>query len=187
MATMTIQAIPTEYHGVKFRSRLEARWAVFFDSLGVPWQYEPEAFTWPAGLPMDSWRNDLTLGGNYCPDFWLPSISTWFEVKGTCREDEHRIHAEFAYVSGQRHITAIGDVSIEVQVGGGESSMWLNGGCDYDYAWCVCSGCGKPGIEYSGREERICGHPDGPHKNYTTNDPRIITAYSAARSARFWK
>jgi hypothetical protein len=29
------------YRGVRFRSRLEARWAAFLDSLGWHWQYEP--------------------------------------------------------------------------------------------------------------------------------------------------
>ena len=39
-----IKAIETEYNGYKFRSRLEARWAVFFDALGVFYEYEPEGF-----------------------------------------------------------------------------------------------------------------------------------------------
>ena len=30
----TIKAIPTTYAGVRFRSRLEARWAAFFDLCG---------------------------------------------------------------------------------------------------------------------------------------------------------
>ncbi len=38
---MTIAAIPTLYHGIQFRSRLEAKWAAFFDGLGWPWAYEP--------------------------------------------------------------------------------------------------------------------------------------------------
>lgn len=36
-----MQAIPTKYAGVQFRSRLEARWAAFFDLLGWKWEYEP--------------------------------------------------------------------------------------------------------------------------------------------------
>ena len=36
-----IAAIPTRYAGVQFRSRLEARWAAFFDLLDWPWEYEP--------------------------------------------------------------------------------------------------------------------------------------------------
>lgn len=37
-----LTAIETEYGGYKFRSRLEARWAVFFDMLGIKWEYEEE-------------------------------------------------------------------------------------------------------------------------------------------------
>lgn len=36
-----MRAIPTTYAGVNFRSRLEARWAAFFDLLGWSWEYEP--------------------------------------------------------------------------------------------------------------------------------------------------
>ena len=36
-----IKAVQTEYNGYKFRSRLEARWAVFFDTLGIEYEYEP--------------------------------------------------------------------------------------------------------------------------------------------------
>ncbi|WP_329362975.1 hypothetical protein [Streptomyces sp. NBC_01483] len=51
-----IRAIATRYGGCRFRSRFEARWAVFFDHLGVVWQYEPEVF-------------DLGSGHWYLPDF----------------------------------------------------------------------------------------------------------------------
>ncbi len=40
----TIKAHPTRYHGVLFRSRLEARWAAFFDIVGWKWEYEPLDF-----------------------------------------------------------------------------------------------------------------------------------------------
>lgn len=66
---MTIKAIETRYGGYRFRSRLEARWAVFFDELGVPWDYEPQGF-------------DLGRAGLYLPDFWLENHGCWFEVKG---------------------------------------------------------------------------------------------------------
>lgn len=36
-----IKAHRTTYHGVTFRSRLEARWAAFFDLVGWEWEYEP--------------------------------------------------------------------------------------------------------------------------------------------------
>jgi hypothetical protein len=65
---MTIKAIETEYKGYLFRSRLEARWGVFFDSLGIKWQYETE------GYEIDTYR--------YLPDFFLPDLGAFVEVKG---------------------------------------------------------------------------------------------------------
>ena len=46
---MDIKPIETYYNGYRFRSRLEARWAVFFDALGVKYEYEPEGFKLPSG------------------------------------------------------------------------------------------------------------------------------------------
>lgn len=40
----SVHAIPTKYHGVQFRSRLEATWAAFFDNCGWRWEYEPMDF-----------------------------------------------------------------------------------------------------------------------------------------------
>lgn len=54
MSQPPIKAIPTDYRGTHFRSRLEAKWAAFFDLVGWPWQYEP-----------------IDLNG-YIPDFVLP-------------------------------------------------------------------------------------------------------------------
>lgn len=64
----TIKAIETHYAGHRFRSRLEARWAVFFDHLEIEWQYEPEGF-------------ELSTGVRYLPDFYLPKADLWVEVK----------------------------------------------------------------------------------------------------------
>ena len=54
-----IKAIETIYNGYKFRSRLEARWAVFFEEAGIEYQYEPEGYV-------------LDNGECYLPDFYIP-------------------------------------------------------------------------------------------------------------------
>ena len=36
----TIKPIETVYNGYRFRSRLEARWAVFFDALGITYKID---------------------------------------------------------------------------------------------------------------------------------------------------
>jgi hypothetical protein len=48
-----IANIPTTYNGVQFRSRLEAKWAAFFDLLGWRWHYEP--------LDLDGWIPDFLI------------------------------------------------------------------------------------------------------------------------------
>jgi hypothetical protein len=50
-------AIPTTYRGARFRSRLEARWAAMFDSLGWGWAYEPVDL--PGYLPDFRVRGEL--------------------------------------------------------------------------------------------------------------------------------
>ena len=85
-----IKPIETYYNGYRFRSRLEARWAVFFDALGVKYEYEPEGF-------------DLGDGLYYLPDFKVKCWGTrgdieeepfdlWIEVKGNMtNEDAEKI------------------------------------------------------------------------------------------------
>lgn len=69
---MSRRAIPTRYKGYHFRSRLEARWAVFFDELDIPWKYEIEGYM----------VGDEGEEVAYLPDFYLPATDTWVEVKG---------------------------------------------------------------------------------------------------------
>lgn len=69
-----IKPIETRYKGYRFRSRLEARWAVFFDTLGIEWQYEPEGYE-KEGIEGNVLR--------YLPDFFFPKSNTYAEVKGS--------------------------------------------------------------------------------------------------------
>jgi hypothetical protein len=39
-----IKSIETVYRGIEYRSRIEARWAVAFDTLDVEYHYEPESY-----------------------------------------------------------------------------------------------------------------------------------------------
>lgn len=53
------RGIPTSYNGIKFRSQLESRWAIYLDALGIQWAYEPMVLG--EGVP----------GGGWIPDFGL--------------------------------------------------------------------------------------------------------------------
>lgn len=63
-----INAIETFYKGYRFRSRLEARWAVFFDAGHIEYEYEPEGYVLPDGT-------------YYLPDFYLPKFDAFIEAK----------------------------------------------------------------------------------------------------------
>jgi hypothetical protein len=71
-----IKAIETRYKGYHFRSRLEARWAVFFDKLRWQWRYEHEGYR-------IGYAEEDTVG--WLPDFEVITPSgqhLYVEVKG---------------------------------------------------------------------------------------------------------
>lgn len=74
---MTIKAIETRYAGCRFRSRLEARWAVFFDTAGLEWQYEPEGFDLPSGWYLPDFR----VKGMTASSSTGELMATWVEIK----------------------------------------------------------------------------------------------------------
>ncbi len=90
-----IAAIETHYKGYRFRSRLEARWAVFFDAMGIQWEYEPE------GFKID--------GVYYLPDFYLPQVSMYAEVKpaGLSEDEIEKVNA-LAYNTNKPVLMLIG-------------------------------------------------------------------------------
>lgn len=88
MSEATVRVKQTSYKGYLFRSRLEARWAYFFDLMGIEYEYEKETY-------------DLPSGG-YLPDFWLPGVNLWAEVKpdGGFKGKPFHLAKELADVTG---------------------------------------------------------------------------------------
>lgn len=174
--------IQTVYRGVKFRSRLEARWAVFYDSLGVRWQYEKEGFK-------------FDRSGLYLPDFWLPDFYYWIEIKGQEPIESERDKASALAVETDHPVFLFyGEIPADPTdyLNDNAWKFFHDGSGDTQYTWCQCPYCGKLGIEYNGRSDRLsCHHidscPRSPHgdKGYSVDTPRLLAAYTAARSARF--
>lgn len=156
---MSIKAIETVYKGYRFRSRLEARWAVFFDHLGLRWEYEPEGF-------------ELGGGVRYLPDFKLLNITrtgryVFVEVKP---EGDPGVKArEFAEKSGHWLILLDGPPSLRTY------SLMVDSFCkDLQLAFTekgLLGRYGEPGmarLDLSGRSHS-----------------KVEDAVDAARSARF--
>lgn len=62
------KTVLTTFEGVTYRSLTEARWAVFFDALGLTFSYEPEQIR-------------LSSKEIYIPDFFIVDFRAYFEVK----------------------------------------------------------------------------------------------------------
>jgi hypothetical protein len=135
---MSIKAIPTFYRGTEFRSRLEARVAHAFDTYGIKWEYEPEAFN------ID--------GVNYLPDFWLTSAHVWIEVKATYKQSSTDTKAQalakaddikvfyFIPMDGMFDENRSSILQARGAVGALSSAVWLNcPGCKVMRPWNI--GC----------------------------------------------
>lgn len=167
------QAIETEYRGVRFRSRLEARWAVFLDALGIRWIHEPEAY-------------QLSCGG-YLPDFWLPDFEQgWFvEVKPSRSREAFNKALTFAVETGLPIWLAgdLPDFRVTYTAGGGENA---------DAAW-ESRGTVIPMFDAAEAENRFYWEPGfedaqgyfDPDEIYPGDT--YMAAVATVRSHRFWE
>lgn len=91
-----IRPIETRVYGCRFRSRTEARFAVFFTGAGMQWEYEPE------GMELEA--------GRYLPDFRVTAngVSVWVEVKPPVDDHDDPRWVELAARSGMMLFTVRG-------------------------------------------------------------------------------
>lgn len=120
-----MRGIQTRYGGCIFRSRLEARWAAFFDLLDWPWEYEP--------LDLAGYIPDFVLTFPHAPV--LVEVKDEFDTDGLARAAARKIDA-----SGWQHDALIVGASWKVRgdwddsrvigwhlEGGGRDSGWAEG------------------------------------------------------------
>lgn len=159
---MTVASIETRYAGCRFRSRLEARWAVFFDRLNLTWEYEPQGFN--------------LHSGNYLPDFKIRFGATdyvWWEVKGNKpTRNEIELAWELHEATGKYVYIAHGDIPRDqyeqprIAAFGAVRCRWH----------LITPTQGKPLIGFT---------PVDADDQTGIDHPLLLAAYIAARSARF--
>ena len=178
---LEVRALETGYKGCRFRSRLEARWAVFFDALGVKWSYEPIGF-------------ELPSGAKYLPDFRIKCLgkrgctnepfTLFVEVKGEMTEDDADKIKEFSH---SFPVLVVGDIPVPDSYDACskdlESYDRMNG-CDI-YPWNYYT---IDGDYFAAYPAAIDGqfYLDGDDSSYQTADLAVIrAAFAKARGARF--
>ena len=187
-----IKALQTKYKGYLFRSRLEARWAVFFDSCGIEYEYEPEGY-------------DLGNGLMYLPDFLLHGVDgrdggdLYVEVKGQMTDaDAYKINRFYeigkddpdVYGKSKTAILVVGNIPSGGDI---DDILWCiegeaysnNGDWPNSYNFETIDGdhfAAYPGINKNGKFELF-----GDDSNYLCDMDRKATekAYRIARQARF--
>ena len=184
-----IKALETPYNGCLFRSRLEARWAVFYDHLGIQWEYEKQGYK-------------LEDGTCYLPDFWLPEQRYWIEIKGRIpiASDEAKLVevCKDTEASGFLFWGSMppGDGTQPDQPGWDDSAVMFDPRGppgqvyrDFPGEWCACEYCRIVGVRWSGYASRLpCNCVDGdgkPSGDRYGDEARVQAAYKAARRARF--
>ncbi len=198
MTISRLKALPTTYRRVKFRSRLEARWAVFFDALDLHWEYEPQGFT------LDN-RKDKHPDSCYCPDFLVRTPQNedmWIEikpynVKQNDKFDKFKklIDCERVYLLSGQPSDVIDSRLVCPRCCGFEVDGWGNTyakeyrfqcfPCDYE----TPCGSGNP-FEY----KNIAGIPIEPYKGdllikgeyYKVFSSKLVEAAEEARAYRFY-
>lgn len=178
-----IQALETGYAGHLFRSRLEARWAVFFDALKIPWEYEAERYQLPSG--------------KYLPDFWLPRQELFYEVKGVAPTVAYRrLLEELSVGTGHRVALAVGSIPDPARYAPGsegESDFWIDTyeptvdtGLVERQAWTQCAKCSFFDLRHEGIGRLAgCGCKEGTLECGQLAPRTVLEAMRAARSARF--
>jgi hypothetical protein len=206
--TTGLKPIETKYKGYRFRSRLEARWAVFFDALGVPYEYEKEGF-------------DLGKTGWYLPDFWLPGLGYWVEIKGVYPSDVEKVRCGaladatgktvhlfwgavrrdgyyFEELGGEgippgyvRTCGAMTFLPSYSDVHGWTKGLWV-GGYQEGAHWQLCGHCNRAHIDIANGLSGIyedgnctCSYQDISDFEYARARNRLARAYEVAAAARF--
>ena len=87
--TAPLVALQTTWRGYRFRSRAEARWAVFLTAAGIEFEYEPEGYRLPSGPYLPDFRLRL-----WAPQFDRATpVDVYIEVKGGPPDDAAIIRA----------------------------------------------------------------------------------------------
>jgi hypothetical protein len=196
-----IAAIPTTYRGITYRSRLEARWAVFFSTLNLAYEYELDRFN--LDQLKDDERDTEQKNILYTPDFLIPkqrlfSRPMWVEVKGNFQDIDGLAMLRLTVTTKiegliigsipqlPKNVCEWGRSDAESWAGSLEwSSAYPNCG-DIGHFFCECPHCGSFGYEFWCRADRLncCDSGRSHHKNYHMGN-KIPDAISVASSYKF--
>lgn len=142
-----VRGIRTTYGASRFRSRLEARWAAFFDLVGWRWTYEP--------FDVEGW----------IPDFLIHGEASFLVEVGPCasvREFHDKADKPKLYLERPTLVLGVSPIVLSDELAGllvnefpkrGDGTP--SGACSA--YWFVCADCQVLTV-YGDLVDRPCGH-----------------------------
>ena len=180
------RGIPTVYEGVQFRSRLEARWAAFFDGIGWSWEYEP--------IDLDGYIPDFVLPFRYAPLLVEVKPANSYGMKVELLEHSGKlmasgwgqeaaiVGARLGAIGGGEHLCGVLGSRESIQRGASPEWLWD----DAALFWCVpCRGLSMCQANGSWRCRR-CGVDDGQHRG-SIPDGVVNDAWREAGNVVQWR
>lgn len=185
--------IPTPYKGITYRSRVEARWAAFFDQLGWTVAYEP--------IDADYYIPDFVIMGDdpvaveVKADLTVAELDR-YSTRVLAAMKDHWRH-DVLIVGSTWEPTGANNFAYGVNIGmlyewvpPDEAPEWPDGGWHNGTPalWHTCTECGITSFysdTYSYRS-RICGHHDGDHLLGAIDIADLRAKWAAASEAVKW-
>jgi hypothetical protein len=194
---MLYKAYPTKYAGAMFRSRLEARWAVFFDLAKWKWSYKPVDYA--------GWVPDFLLH----PDDGEPISVEVKPIEWPAHGDAYlavfKERPDLAKVRAYKGGEALVLGSYILEAGTGRclsDDGWATTGCALGVLWEAEGGYGAdPAVIYGGTRGRVFdfaamfgsygyrigGDADGDHHLEPVACSKVVRAWREAGNRMQWK
>ncbi len=170
----TRSGIPTRHLETNFRSRLEARWASFFDLIGWRWTYEP--------FDADGWIPDFLIAGD------APFL---VEVGPVALLSEFSTKAAKPLAAVAPYPTLIAGISPTVLAQETAGYLTTDGGGagTANADWAICGSCGAISIFHEFGEFRLrpCGHMADEHPILAFLERDVSVLWARAGNRVQWK
>lgn len=166
---------PTWFNNYYFRSKLEAKWAVFFTHLKIKWIYEPEAFV-------------CDDGSQYTPDFFLPDVylrdikGVYLEIKAAHNIDEAYNNRITSSMNGGNLVIFYGDPVEAILDKNTNNNLQIQPFWDNYMVFMFCDSCRTAKIEFDEGNYYYCPKCD---ERLSHIDPEVSNAAEFARNFRF--
>ena len=165
------------WNGYRMRSKIEAKWALFFENISVEYFYEPDT------IALERTDGKIT---NYLPDYFLPEIGCYIEIKlDKCPTEQECSKCYMLAVQTGKDVFLFYEELGKKNMNGYKYYA-TTGAFLPQMRWCQCPRCSAFGITHMGLVAELpcgCCKNDGDITN--SESYALKEAVKRVRSERF--